>query len=280
MILIAGGHADPNLTVLVRRLVQRGVKFCDARASPASKPDVTIDLLSRHFYLNDVAIAPAGCFIRHDVFLQNAVDPLEAETTALNWYQTIRGWTVSQPGIRLFNRHSNLRENSKIQNLLLASDLGLSVPPTVVSTQLLHSEKGPMIRKPVAGGDYTVLLEREMEKNKASFPYFLQPRLNRPELRVYLIGPQLTGFWLEAADLDYRRTHDVTIKQAELPAEIGEGMLRLCERLDLDFAAADFMPDKDGILRFLEINTQPMFAAFDQVADGRLCDAIINYLTE
>ena len=30
--------------------------------------------------------------------------------------------------------------------------------------------------------------------------------------------------------------------------------------------------------RFLEVNTQPMFAAFDKVAEGRLCDAIIDHL--
>jgi hypothetical protein len=40
------------------------------------------------------------------------------------------------------------------------------------------------------------------------------------------------------------------------------------------------MLDRDREYRFLEVNTQPMFAAFDKAADGRLCDAIIDHLSE
>ncbi len=36
-------------------------------------------------------------------------------------------------------------------------------------------------------------------------------------------------------------------------------------------------PETEELL-FLEVNTQPMFAAFDQTVDGMLCDAIIDYL--
>ena len=38
------------------------------------------------------------------------------------------------------------------------------------------------------------------------------------------------------------------------------------------------MRNKDGAYCFLEVNTQPMFAAFDAVIGGRLCDAIIDHL--
>ena len=47
----------------------------------------------------------------------------------------------------------------------------------------------------------------------------------------------------------------------------------------LDEAAADFMrDDATGEWCFLEVNSQPMFAAFDDVCDGRLCDAMIDHL--
>jgi hypothetical protein len=38
------------------------------------------------------------------------------------------------------------------------------------------------------------------------------------------------------------------------------------------------MRTADGEWTFLEVNSQPMFAAFDKAADGRLCDAILDWL--
>ena len=64
-----------------------------------------------------------------------------------------------------------------------------------------------------------------------------------------------------------------------MPSAIANRLVRLCDRIGLDFAAADFMRDPtSGELVFLEVNSQPMFAAFDLVAGGRLCDAILDGL--
>jgi glutathione synthase/RimK-type ligase-like ATP-grasp enzyme len=48
--------------------------------------------------------------------------------------------------------------------------------------------------------------------------------------------------------------------------------------MELDFCAADFKAAADGSLRFLEVNTSPMFARFDQASAGRLCDALVAWL--
>ena len=58
-------------------------------------------------------------------------------------------------------------------------------------------------------------------------------------------------------------------------------MLRkLMSWLGTDFGAADFKTDPDtGQLLFLELNSSPMFARFDQVSGGQLCAAIIHELT-
>lgn len=139
----------------------------------------------------------------------------------------------------------------------------------------------PLIQKPVAGGEYTGLLSEMQQKSEtvSSYPRFVQPRLNRPEMRIYRIGPKLIAFWLHSSELDYRRTQDVEIVPAPVPTAIGAKLTRLCDRLDLDFAAADFMTGGDGALQFLEVNSQPMFAAFDRAVGGEVCDAIIDYLS-
>jgi hypothetical protein len=51
------------------------------------------------------------------------------------------------------------------------------------------------------------------------------------------------------------------------------------DEFGLDFGAADFKASPEtGRPLFLEVNSAPMFAAFDRVAAGALCDAILDWL--
>jgi glutathione synthase/RimK-type ligase-like ATP-grasp enzyme len=89
------------------------------------------------------------------------------------------------------------------------------------------------------------------------------------------------GFSLTSPDLDYRTHQRSRLKPARVPAALGQKFYALCEDIGLDFAAGDFMRDPAGHgHRFLEVNSQPMFAAFDQVSGGKLCDAIIDHLAK
>jgi hypothetical protein len=52
------------------------------------------------------------------------------------------------------------------------------------------------------------------------------------------------------------------------------------DRMGLDFAAADFKTcPETGRLLFLEINTGPMFAAFDQASDRAVSRALADLLS-
>jgi hypothetical protein len=284
MFLIAGGQFDPNMKALSDNLVRRGIPFYNLLVGPDSDLRLRIDIQTNSFELNGEQILPTGCFIRHDVFLYQTDNIPAARASALNWYQAVRGWLVSQPSVRLFNRYSYLRENNKIQNLLLAQETGLAIPRTIVANDLagFGAQVAPLVQKPVAGGEYTALLSdlQRQSETARSYPRFVQPRLNRPEMRIYRIGPKLIAFWLHSSELDYRRTQDVEIQPASVPTAFGEKLVQLCDRLELDFAAADFMADDDGELRFLEVNSQPMFAAFDRTVEGQICNAIIDHLSE
>jgi hypothetical protein len=51
------------------------------------------------------------------------------------------------------------------------------------------------------------------------------------------------------------------------------------EHLGLDFGAADFKRcPETGDYRFLEVNSAPMFSAFDRVVSGALSGAIVDWL--
>lgn len=276
---IAGGQPDPNMQVLADRLAARGIPFTNLLTGPEARHDLRIDLQAGTMMLNGHPIRPSGCFIRHNVFLLKSEKLDTAQAAALNWYHAILGWLTSQPSVRLFNRHTYLQENNKIRNLLLARQVGLAIPDTLVTNDFAEfgGKDKELIQKPVAGGEYTSLIG-DLARDGIPYPRFIQPRLNRPEMRIYRIGTKLLAFRLQSPDLDYRRTQDVQLAQVPVPAELGAKLTRLCDMLDLDFAAADFMMDHDGNMVFLEVNTQPMFAAFDRLSGGQVSDAIIDFL--
>ena len=65
----------------------------------------------------------------------------------------------------------------------------------------------------------------------------------------------------------------------ETPGELAGPLTALAQEIRLDFYAADLKRDSHGAWRFLEINNQPMFAAFDDASDGEICREILGALT-
>lgn len=276
MILLFGGSQDPNIGVLAKRLSETDTPFIDLRIGAGPNPRLRIDLAQRRMELDGTAIQPTAAFMRNDVFLYETDDVTQAATAALNWHSAVWGWLINQLDVRCFNRQYPLRETDKIGNLLAAADCGLTIPQTVIDSAPEAAEFAQThIQKPVAGGEYTAMVS----DNAAHYPRFIQPRLDRPEMRIYRIGSQMLAFRLESDELDYRTTHDVTLTRVDVPEAEGSSLMTLCDRLGLQFGAADFMTGPGGQLTFLEVNSQPMFAAFDRAADGALCDAIIDALS-
>jgi len=110
---------------------------------------------------------------------------------------------MSRPEIRLFNRHSYLSENNKIENLSLAAGLGFSIPATIVTNDFgaAPADSECWIQKPVAGGAFTTSLQDFLaieDPNEKSYPRFIQRMMHRPELRIYRIWSALFGFRLSS----------------------------------------------------------------------------------
>lgn len=288
MILVAGGQLDFNIGALLRRMLRRRVKFVGVLLGPKLVPRLTIDLAKDRLTLNGKAIRPRAFFMRHDVFLAQELKTAEANAAAMNWYAAVKGWELAHDDVRGFNKNASGVDASKLRNLYLAVRHGLAVPRTLLTNEfetVRKSMRGALIQKPAAGGEHTTeftdfMGELKPKTSIGRYPRFVQQRMLRPELRVYRIGDAMLGFSLSSPDIDYRSAHRVRLKPARVPRELGERLRALCDDLGLDFAAADFMRDpRTHEFRFLEVNSQPMFAAFDAVAGGRLCDAIIDHLS-
>jgi hypothetical protein len=287
MILVAGGQLDVNIGTFLRRLLRRRVDFVDLLVGPELHPLITHDLRTGTLQLNGRVLQPRASFIRHDVFLQQKISDRSAAPSALNWFYALKGWELGNPGVAAFNRLSASRENTKVYNLLMARQIGLRIPETLVTNDFAEVDRmlsGPLIQKPVAGGEFTTTFESFLENLKDNstlgrYPRFIQPRLSRPELRIYRIGESTLSFSLSSDDVDYREHQQVSLARVPTPDSIAKKLVALCDAIELDFAAADFMrDDATGEWCFLEVNSQPMFAAFDDVCDGQVCDAMIDHL--
>lgn len=286
-LLLAGGHDDLNLAVLAQAAQRANVGLLDLRLPATEGRAFCWNPGEGAARFDGTELRAKAGFIRHDVF-GGIQDPRpEVSARALAWHQTVMGWLLSEPGIRIFNRRMSAAATNKPAALVLAKKAGLRIPPTTITNQpggFRAEQLDSMIAKPVAGGDYCYSLAEALAKTDlrgglAASPAIVQKRLVAPEVRIYVIGQSAFAFEVRSSSLDYRVNQDAElILLPAVPQELP--MLRqLMSGLRLDFGAADFKTDPDtGDLVFLELNTSPMFARFDHASQGRLCDAMLREL--
>ncbi|HEY6250340.1 MAG TPA: hypothetical protein VI685_10285 [Candidatus Angelobacter sp.] len=286
-LLLAGGYEDPNLTVLADAAGRSNVEFLDLRLPASGSPAFCWNPEEGAPRFSDKEINVTGAFIRHDVF-GGMKDPRpEVSARAFAWYQTVMGWLLSEPHIRMFNRQISPAASNKPAMLVLAREAGLRIPPTLITNEAARfaaDRPDGMVAKPVMGGDYCyslaeALTRAELRSGLAAMPAIVQKRLVPPEVRIYVIGQAAFAFEVRSSSLDYRVNQDAELfLLPEAPPELS--LLRnLMSKLGLDFGAADFKTHPDtGQLIFLELNTSPMFARFDHISGGKICAAILHEL--
>ncbi|MBP0017508.1 MAG: hypothetical protein J7647_08115 [Cyanobacteria bacterium SBLK] len=290
-ILVVGGDSDPNLSALLATLEKRGLEYKALLVGQQYHPRVTWDINEDILYLNGEASSPKAVFIRHDIFTHLATKRPATAQRAYSWFTTLSGWVYAHPEVRIFNRDNALKVTNKPQVLHLAKKLGLTVPSTLLSNDvtLLMQEmkKGPLIVKPVNGGDFAqelagVLQKAPIIKNSLAAPALVQEQLVPPEIRIYGIDCQFFVYKLVADALDYRSTSDcqvIPLSVSDVPEGLLDRLAALMRELQMDFCAADFKAcPQTGELKFLEINNSPMFVAFDAVSEGRLIGAFVDFL--
>lgn len=287
MLLVAGGDADPNILCLVRRLDLEGLPHVSVVVGATAAPAVLWHLGEDRLSVNGALISPTAMFLRYDVFTHLKNPRPERQQRAANWYHTMLSWTLAHEEVAFLNRRYGTRQASKPYVLQLASRLGLAIPESLVTNDVQVFDRLDLegwITKPVTGGEYTVVLADALKDPAwggrwAESPAIIQRRLVTPDLRVYRVGEAWFGFELRSEKLDYRIDADVKITTLAPPSDLIGPLGRLMDHLGLDFGAADFKRcPETGAYRFLEVNSAPMFSAFDRVASGALSTAILDWL--
>lgn len=288
MLYVVGGSLDPNIAHLMAALRRLRRTFVPILIGPNEQPTFHWDLESDVLLINGEAVRPTSVFLRYDVFANLSDQRPESAYRAHCWYVSVEGWLQAHPDVAVLNRNYSGTTN-KIATLCLARDLGIAVPRTVLSNDFVELEGSGIISghvvKPVIGGEYTrrmsdVLPSAERRGRGGAAPAIVQEELVSPDFRVYQIGSTQTAFRIQSQAIDYRTDSACKIEHVEhIESELALSLRRLTRVLRLDFSAADYKVNaRTGELEFLEINSAPMFVAFDRAARFTLTRQIFKHL--
>lgn len=287
MILLGGAKDDPNLECLSITANKNKIEVIDMRHDFLESPAMSWRPESNgcNFLPNNRDCI--GAFIRYD-FFSSLIDPSNRiSARAQGWFHSVQGFLLSNLDVKIFNRNINQLALFKPAVLQRAATLGIDIPNTIF-TNILEEisvlDKNEWIAKPIAGGDYCYLLEDAINvepdnKGNFSMPGIVQEKLAQPEIRIYVVGDFSIAFEVESKSLDYRILQDANLSVATKNLKEIDYLKKLLSELGMDFGAADFKTDpKTGNLKFLELNTSPMFAKFDEVCGGKISEAMIFHL--
>jgi glutathione synthase/RimK-type ligase-like ATP-grasp enzyme len=291
-IVLIGGEKDFNMLHLQKRCEQLGYKHLALFIGSENVPSIHFDLAKNQLQVSDQKIETRSAFIRPDVFAYLQSKSISDQKKAEAWFSVFIGWLLTQDQVNLFNRRYYHRNAiNKVETLILAKKLGFRIADTYVSNDLkkiaeITSSNKNFIVKPVTGGAFTERLSPEEISNLKSLnrsttdtPKFIQAELVSPEVRIFRLGYTLISFKVLSENLDYRTDQKLKIEPIQTPNELIDRFLRLTDKLGLDFAAGDFKTDPvTGQLSLLEVNSGPMFAAFDQASKGILTEHLLKAL--
>ncbi len=286
MLLLAGGDADPQLLRLLRRATRDNVPVHALFSGQSGMPGFTWDIKTNSLLDDGQNLKPRAAFIRQDVFTWLKSHNPQDQAIAREWYTAVAGWLLCNPDVRVFNRvYLGHGPVNKPYMLHLAMHFGLDVADTFITNDSNLMDELAVaqewIHKPVGGGAHCEELTVTGWSSPLAYPQIVQRKLQQPELRIFRVGNTWFGFRVISTELDYRSSQTARVERAEVPLELQEKMSLLCDHIGLDFAAADFKTDSEsGCLQFLEINTNPMFVGFDQIANGTLCKAMLAWLID
>lgn len=302
-VLLVGSPHDPHIDQVARGLKDRDVEVVVLDA--LSFPDTpTISLGDR---LDSIAVdgrdagRPAAVYLR-DVYSQPLAFGVDADgEMSENWRRTLVAFRekahVMYPllgrwaelGVPIYNRMASNWRHAKAMQLALLQQAGLPVPETVWTNDpervRTFAAGRRVIYKPVAGGAATRelgpedLTEERLTALRGA-PVTFQELLDGENIRVYVLdGEVIACVRVLSESLDYRQNEDV-MELFELPPEDRDRCVRAAEILEMRWTGIDLKRGADGRLRFLELNSSPMFLGFDRNAGTGILDALVARLAE
>ncbi len=235
-------------------------------------------------------------------------DVANAENENGEFFKTM--WQVIAPNAIWVNPIASLRSvNSKLYQLKIASEIGLSIPESLFSNDpdeirkfIRNYEKGEVIYKPIfpvywVSEDalrltYTNRISEELLPSDAllqSTPGIYQKRVEKSyELRITYFGEKAIAVKLNSQDhpkakIDWRSVpcFEIGIEAYQLPDDIDEKCKEFMRRMNVKFGCFDFIVTPEGEYYFLEINEQGQFLWIEEANPSiKMLEAFTNYLID
>ncbi|MCD0460633.1 ATP-grasp domain-containing protein [Roseiconus lacunae] len=279
-LLIVGGQSDPNTCRIVDQAHLRDVDYVFWDTDLEQARQIAWDFQHPTIDLGDRSVRPKSIYLRYNVFGDDATNNHAAFELCESFAHT---WTH----IKWLNRSTAGDTNNKSRNLKLARQFGFAIPDTIVigdATPLInHPAPENTIVKPLSGGDHAHVV-REIQHPERLLnltPQFVQEKLDGENLRIFSIGGELTAFHLQTNAVDYRTDDSVVVRRIVVPSNLRDSIEQLVSKIGFDYCALDFRC-RDGFDEpvFLEINSFPMFVAFDDACENQLADQTLAFLVD
>jgi glutathione synthase/RimK-type ligase-like ATP-grasp enzyme len=299
--VLVGSPHDPHISVVASELDERGVDVVvvDALSFPESPAIAMGDRLDSVVVDGRDVARPAAVYLR-DVYSQPLAYGVDADgEMTQNWRRTLIAFRekahVMYPllgrwaelGVPIYNKMASNWRHAKAMQLALLQEAGLPVPATVWTNDPARvksfAEGRRVIYKPVAGGAATRELGPEdlTEARLAALsgaPVTFQELLEGENIRVYVLDDEVVAsVRVTSAALDYRQNEEV-MEPFDLPAEDRDRCLEAARVLEMRWTGIDLKRGADGELRFLELNSSPMFLGFDRNAGTGILHALVRRL--
>lgn len=219
--------------------------------------------------------------------------------------ETIRGLWEILNCLWVNHPECNRRANVKLNQLKIASQLGLEIPKTIVTNdpneakRFINSGSGQIIVKPLSRGliddrtRSTIIYANIVESKQINqidrvqhTPTLFQEYIPKDvELRITVVGDQVFAAEIHSQQREETR-HDwrhnalaLEHKEHYLPDKIKLKCLKLTQAFGLKFGAIDMILTPDGRYVFLEINPNGQWAWIEELTGLPISEALIGLLS-
>jgi hypothetical protein len=212
----------------------------------------------------------------------------------------VAGMWLLEPTKWINNPVNDEVANRKVYQLRVATDCGLQIPETLVTSNPIKAKEfveklkiGNVIYKSFsatrqAWRETRLVKEGELEKMEAVkyAPVIFQECIHADiDLRITVIGDKVFPAAIHSQNtsykVDYRMNyHEATIEPHELPRSISSKLLLLMKKLGLVYGAIDMRRNSQGEYIFLEINTAGQWLFMEEPTGMPITEALSDKLIE
>jgi glutathione synthase/RimK-type ligase-like ATP-grasp enzyme len=199
------------------------------------------------------------------------------------------------------------RAELKVLQLHVAANLGFEVPRTLITStadQIRHfvsNSDGHVVVKPVHSGyfrtsdeEFGIFTQRLNREDLARLedalpcPIIVQEELPKKyDIRATIVGKSIYAAAIDSqsdpeASVDWRRTvrPDLPHHRHELPADISAKCIAMTNRMNIRFAAIDFVLTPDNRYVFLELNPNGEWLWIEDRLGYPISEDIVRYLAD